>query len=110
MVFELSENRVAEFLVEPERLKRERIEPHAGTPALLRNFFRLAHELGAHAGGPKMFRHKEQFDEKPFVGGSPPGAADGGALLVLQEESEQAIVGVGRVLEVELAKCIQDGF
>ena len=110
MVLQFAEYGVAEFLVEAEGLEGERVEPYAGAVAFAGNVFGLLHEARSGACSAEMFGNKEELDEEPFIGGAAPETADGGAVLVLEEQAEEAVVGVGRGLQVVLDEAVEDGF
>src|ERR1700728_4419378 len=107
MIFQFAEDGVAEFLVEAESLEGKRVQPDAGAVALAGNVFGLLHEAGTGACSTQVFGDKEEFDEEPLVGGATPEAADGVALLVLEEQAEEVVVGVGRGLEVVLDEAVE---
>ena len=96
MVFEFAEDGVAEFLVEAEGLEGEGVEPDSGAVALAGNVFGLLHEARAGARAAQVGGDEEEFNEEPFIGGATPEAANGVAVLVLEEQAEEAEVGVGR--------------
>jgi thiamine-phosphate pyrophosphorylase len=110
MVFQLAEDGVAEFLVEAEGLKGKGVQPDAGALALAGDVFGLVDELAADAGAAQVFGDKEEFDEEPFVGGASPEAAYGSAVLVLEEEPKETVVGVGRGRKVVVDEALEDGF
>jgi thiamine-phosphate pyrophosphorylase len=110
MVLEFTEDGVAEFLVEAESLKGEGVQPEAGAIALAGDVFGLMDELASDAGAAQVFGDKEEFDEEPFVGGATPETADGSTVLVLEQQAEDAVIGVGRGLEVVLDEALEDGF
>jgi hypothetical protein len=72
VVFQFAEDGVAELLVEAEGLEVEGVKPDSGAVALAGNVFGLLHEAGSGAYCAEMFRDKEEFHEKPFVGGATP--------------------------------------
>ena len=110
MVLKFAEDGVAEFLVEAEGLEGKRVEPYAGAVAFAGNVFGLLHEARSGACSTQMFGDKEELDEEPFIGGAAPETADGGAVLVLEEQTEETVVRVRCGLEVVLDKAVEDGF
>jgi len=110
MIFQFAEDGVAEFLVEAKSLEGKRVQPYACAVALAGDVFGLLHEAGSRACPTEIFGDKEELDEEPFIGGAAPETTNGGAVFVLEKQTEETEVGVGCGLEVVLDKALEDGF